>query len=573
MLAKVLVPREDEPAPLARNYLGLGVVLGILSLSRENSLAWAGVVVVALWTAQSAATMSGRARNVGLFLLGLVVALAPAAIRNRVVGGEWHLTTSQFGTNFYIGNNSDADGMYRSLIAGRGQAKYEREDAVALAEREVGRKLTPREVSQYWFARSKIWMREHPADFLRLLGRKTRLTFNNVEIGDTEDQYAFAEASSELRRLTQLLPFGLIAALAAVGIFATRGRTRELWVLYALATVYAASVIAFYVFSRYRFPLVVLMLPSAAAGVIALFDGVRRRDLRSLGQYGAVGVVIGLVAFWPVKEAWPAKFAATSHYNFAVSWVEQNRLSEAESAYRRAVALRPEYAVAWNNLGELLHRLKRDDEALAAYDQALKQNERFATAMSNRGVIFLERGDEPAAERDFRAAIAADSDFAYAWLNLGNLAARRGRHAEAVEHYRRVLQLLPNDSAARINLGSVLQNVGRLDEAEAVLREAARSASNRSEPHHNLGNVLAELRKDDEAADQYRRALELAPTSFETWISLAQLEIRRGRHTEAATALDAAARFVDGDSQRADRIARLRTLLIRLDVQPPQSPK
>ena len=70
------------------------------------------------------------------------------------VGGGFYLTTSQFGPNFYIGNNPHADGTYLSLRFGRGAPEFERQDATELAERALGRTLSPAEVSSYWTDRA-----------------------------------------------------------------------------------------------------------------------------------------------------------------------------------------------------------------------------------------------------------------------------------------------------------------------------------------------------------------------------------------------------------------------------------
>ena len=75
-----------------------------------------------------------------------------------VVGGGFYVTTSQFGPNFYLGNNAHADGTAQSLRVGRGSAEYERQDAVELAEHALGRRLTPAEVSQYWTDRALTFM-------------------------------------------------------------------------------------------------------------------------------------------------------------------------------------------------------------------------------------------------------------------------------------------------------------------------------------------------------------------------------------------------------------------------------
>ena len=83
-----------------------------------------------------------------LFLAGLAIVLVPVAARNSYVGGGFYVTTSQFGPNFYIGNNPAADGTYQSLRFGRGAPEYERQDATELAERALGKRLTPAEVSR-----------------------------------------------------------------------------------------------------------------------------------------------------------------------------------------------------------------------------------------------------------------------------------------------------------------------------------------------------------------------------------------------------------------------------------------
>ena len=70
--------------------------------------------------------------------------LAAGRRAQRYVGGGFYVTTSQFGPNFYIGNNPGADGTYQSLRFGRGAPEYERQDATELAERALGRQADAR---------------------------------------------------------------------------------------------------------------------------------------------------------------------------------------------------------------------------------------------------------------------------------------------------------------------------------------------------------------------------------------------------------------------------------------------
>src|SRR5207244_5564733 len=107
------------------------------------------IFVIAVWAA-----IAWRWQAAAVFVAGVTAVLAPVAARNAYVGGGFYVTTSQAGPNFYIGNNPRADGTYQSLRFGRGAPEYEREDATALAEHALGRKLTPSEVSSYWTDRA-----------------------------------------------------------------------------------------------------------------------------------------------------------------------------------------------------------------------------------------------------------------------------------------------------------------------------------------------------------------------------------------------------------------------------------
>ncbi len=113
--------------------------MGGLALTRENALVF--IVVILGWILARGMGTGGWGRQAALFLAGLALVLVPVAARNAYVGGGFYITTSQFGPNFYIGNNPSADGTYQALRYGRGAPEYERQDATELAERALGRTL------------------------------------------------------------------------------------------------------------------------------------------------------------------------------------------------------------------------------------------------------------------------------------------------------------------------------------------------------------------------------------------------------------------------------------------------
>src|SRR4029077_2337351 len=161
-----------------------------------------------------------RPLGAAIFIAGCLLVLVPVGIRNYAVGGEFHLTTSQFGPNFYIGNHAGASGFYEPLGPGHGAAGGEQECAVRLAEEASGRTLSPDEVSAFWTARALDFIRQHPVAWLGLLTRKAALAYNAVEIADTESQDVYAEWSSILRLLSPI-NFAVVFGLAAFGTLMT----------------------------------------------------------------------------------------------------------------------------------------------------------------------------------------------------------------------------------------------------------------------------------------------------------------------------------------------------------------
>ncbi|MDC1117274.1 sulfotransferase, partial [Luminiphilus sp.] len=94
------------------------------------------------------------------------------------------------------------------------------------------------------------------------------------------------------------------------------------------------------------------------------------------------------------------------------------RLDEAELSYRRAIALKPDYAEAHCNLGNTLKELGRLDEAEASYRQAIAVKPDFAEAYSNLGNTLIEIGGLDEAIASYSEAIALQPDYAEAYRNL-----------------------------------------------------------------------------------------------------------------------------------------------------------
>ena len=321
----------------------LGVASGLLVLARENTLSFVPLFALLLLVRPWA---GGRGRTIPalVYVLAVALVLSPVALRNRLVGGELHLTAANFGDNFYKGNHPGADGWYVPLRPSRGTPALERADATALAERELGRALSPSEISRYWTGRALQFIRSHPGDWLRLLAKKTFLVWHRTELGDTEDLYTFATWSDVLRATNRFAHFGLLAPLGLLGLWVTARRARTLWPLYAMLVIYPASVVLFYVFGRYRYPVVAVLVPFAGAAITESAS-----FFRAAGALKRIACVLSVVAAlvacnWPTGAEERVR-AATLH-NIGV-WLARTpeQAAQAIGYYEQALRLEPHSAL------------------------------------------------------------------------------------------------------------------------------------------------------------------------------------------------------------------------------------
>jgi tetratricopeptide (TPR) repeat protein len=368
--------------------LGAGLVLGLLTLTRENAIVLAAVVPAWLLAGFRAVPWQRRLAGAGIFVLGVGLVLLPVGSRNYAVGGEFFLTTAQFGPNFYIGNHAGADGLYAPLRWGRGDARSERTDATRIAEAALGRPLPPSEVSRYWTGRALAYIRSEPVAWLRLVAWKVYLTWNGQELIDTEDPAVYADDSRVLRGLLALVHFGTIVPLAAIGLVATWPDRRRLWLLYATIASITASVALFYVFGRYRYPLVPVVILFAAAGLAAAWVAVRSGRLARIAVFGGLAVLVGLAVNRPVASAELAR--AVMYRNLGVTLARQGEIERAVWYLGKSVEAKPTYLEARLSLARVLAGTGRRDEAIREYQELLRREPRLTDATTELRRLLAE---------------------------------------------------------------------------------------------------------------------------------------------------------------------------------------
>jgi tetratricopeptide (TPR) repeat protein len=424
--------------PSFGRWLGAGVLAGVLALLRENALLIVPFLALLAWRHPRRQFL----RDGGALLLGTVLALAPVALRNAWIGGEPLPTTSQGGVNFYIGNNAQADGTYRPIVPGKQIPALERQEPTRVAEAALGRRLSAGEVSRYWLRQALAWARENPGAYLRLQLHKLRLFWSWYEQPDAVDYY-YARSLSPLLRLP-LLEFGGAALLVAVGLLLARRRLKPFAPALVFTLAWCASTVVFFLFSRYRLPVVpALLLLGAvpvAAGVAAFREGRRQAGLGLALLLLAALALPRLAGFAPRLDL--------VHYNLARLAEDRGQPEEAAAHYRAALASNPADFLSYLNLGNLAARSGNLPAALGLYDRAATLEPRSDDAQSNLGGAYLAMGRLPEANDHLDRALTLNPQNLKALHNRALLALKVGDPAAAREWNTREIGVDPRNPAA-----------------------------------------------------------------------------------------------------------------------------
>ena len=468
---------ETIPVAGARRWgLATGVILGLGSLARANYLALIPLLLFWLWLTDAdrprkRVSLSTRHAAVGLTLLaGLALVLLPVLLRNRAAGGDWVLTTSQGGQNFYIGNNAgNSRGVYAAPSFVRPDPQHEQEDFLREAERRTGLTLSPSQASRFWMGQGLAFMARDPGHALALDLRKLGLFLHRYEEPDNEDISFWGRYSPWLR--FNFLRFGIIAPLALVGLIVAWPLRRRLALLYLVLGGYTLSVCLFFILARYRLPAVSLLLIFAAGALVETRAAWQRGERRRVGLAAALLLPALLVVHRPnAEESGP--MSPEMYTNLGMAYLEQGRVAEAVAANREAVRLAPQFADARYNLGIALYKNGDADGALAEFHEVVRLNPDFAEGWSYLGNLFEERNNLAEAEADLRRAATLKPE-AVNLFNLARVLGEEHRKDETTATLRQLYALHdPQYSVdGRLIEAKLLAETGDLHGAAAVVRD------------------------------------------------------------------------------------------------------
>ena len=178
------------------------------------------------------------------------------------------------------------------------------------------------------------------------------------------------------------------------------------------------------------------------------------------------------------------------HLCRAIKHHQAGKLGPAGALYRQILRRNPRHADALHLLGVIAYQSGSCAIAADWIGEAIAIKPHFPKAYNNLGNALMAQGHWDEAVAAYRKAIALKPDYALAHGNLGGVLGKMGRLDEAVVACRQAIVLEPGHPDAYVNLGTALVERGQIDEAIAAYRQALAYKPDYAEAHSSL--ILAQ---------------------------------------------------------------------------------
>jgi len=463
-------------------------------------------------------------------LAGALIILLPVCFLNRKVTGKFGFLPYSGGMNFYIGNNENYD---RTLTTRPG---YEWDKLTALP---LQKGITnPWEEQEFFYQKTREFIKNKPLLFLKLLGRKTVQFFSSREIPRNIDIYLYRKWSLALNVLVWKIhgfgfPFGILLPLAIIGWITSRRNIPMTFMLFLV--LYSLSIILVFVSSRYRAPVIPALAVLASGGILHLLDVIREKKWKTLVLFSIGSFIIILFSSIPgpfCEEK--VNFEAEMYYALAHRANEKGNAEEAINYYTRALAINPALDDAHNNLGAALVQTGSLDNAISLFEHILKKNPDREDVHNNFGMALVKKEQYDAAILHYQKALALNPHFTEAYYNLANALRVLGRNKEAMENYRLAIRTKPDYTQAHYNLGNLYASINELDHAAAEYLRALEIEPHNPQAGTNLGNTYLLQNKLEDAEKMFRNVLTYNPDFAHALFGLGNLFYERKEYEKAS---------------------------------------
>jgi eukaryotic-like serine/threonine-protein kinase len=238
----------------------------------------------------------------------------------------------------------------------------------------------------------------------------------------------------------------------------------------------------------------------------------------------------------PLGQATTPSLAAFEAYALGDAEHEKaHDVPEAESYYRQAVAIDPNFAIAWARLGVIRQGTEGNRYLTKAFDLSKNISEREQLYI--QGLYYsLVLGDIPKTISTLELATHVyPKEFAN-YINLGDAYGNYGEMDKFLAEFQQATEVNPRSALARYNTMAVQLLLDRVPDAEKTQASIEHlGMASRSTYFMRLLLLMQFLKGDQSATAEAIKKTDGRPDQFNMLDSIARIQEFEGRYSEAAT--------------------------------------
>ena len=220
-----------------------------------------------------------------------------------------------------------------------------------------------------------------------------------------------------------------------------------------------------------------------------------------------------------------ANLIKQAHYNRGITYLNDERYSEAITAFQNAITLDPDFTTAHYNLGLTYLKMETYSRAVDALQKTITLDRSYKAAHHTLALAYLGQQELGKARDAARDALKLDANYQPARSLL-----------EAID---------PSFTP------SATQPATPSEREQPIKQQSV--AKPRQETHYELGIAYRDAKMHTEAIAEFRKAIDLDPDFAAAHVGLGEVYLETGRLDDAENAANAALR-IDANSQPARQL-------------------
>jgi len=190
---------------------------------------------------------------------------------------------------------------------------------------------------------------------------------------------------------------------------------------------------------------------------------------------------------------------STARFALGLKALHSGHADEARSIFIDALVAEPGVADFQSYLGFALHKLHELDLAESAYRKAMGLDPQFETPVNNLASLFLDKNDPAQAEKFARQSVSLMPEDAWAHHNLGVALVKQSQVHEGIQELSEAERLEPENPFHHTQMGEIFEIGKKYEFALAEYRQAADLDPRNVEVHKKILAMLLLLHQPEQA--------------------------------------------------------------------------